>query len=81
MPRFNPSEFFGPSRCLIPTPGLRTKYPICAVCVCVFVCTRIHPHTIPPALKIEKKRKTQRTPLSFFLSKITPHAAKQLVLS
>jgi len=49
--RFSPSGFFGPSRCLIPTPGLTTEYPICAVCVCVCVNTHIHPHTLPPALK------------------------------
>jgi len=65
MPRFSPSGFFGPSRCLIPTPLLTTEYPICAVRVCMCVYTRIHPHTLPPALKIEK---TQTTPLSFLLS-------------
>jgi len=32
MPRFSPSGFFGPSRCLIPTPGLTSEYPICVVC-------------------------------------------------
>ena len=52
MPRFSPSRFFGPSRCLIPTPGLTSEYPIYTVCVCVCVYTRIHPHTLPPALKI-----------------------------
>ena len=35
MPRCSPSGFFGPSSCLVPTPGLTTKYPMCAVCVCV----------------------------------------------
>jgi len=69
MPRFSPSGFFGPSRCLIPTPGLTTEYPICAVCVCVCVYTHIHLHTLPPALEIEK---TQTTPLSFLLSKSSP---------
>ena len=53
MPIFIPSGFFGPSRCLIPTPGLTSEYPICAVCVCVCVYTHLHPHTLPPALKIE----------------------------
>jgi len=33
IPRFSPSGFFGPSRCLIPTPGLTSEHPICAVCV------------------------------------------------
>jgi len=75
MPRFGPSEFFGPSRCLIPTPGLTSEYPICAVCMCVCVYTHIHPHTLPPALKIEK---TQTTPLSLLLSKITSHAKQQV---
>ena len=75
MPRFSPSGFFGPSRCLIKTPGLTSKYPICAVCACVCVYTHTHPHTLPPALKIEK---TQTTPLSLLLSKITLHAKQQV---
>jgi len=69
MPKFSPSGFIGPSRRLIPTPGLTSKYPICAACVCVCVYTHTHPHTLPPALKIEK---TQTTPLSFLPSNITP---------
>ena len=76
MPRFSPSGFFGPSRCLIPTPGLTSKYPVCAVCVCV--CVRIYTHTptyTPTHVKIEK---TQTTPLSPLLSKITPHAKQQV---
>ena len=77
MPKFSPFGFCGPSRCLVPTPRLTSKYPICAVCVCVCVYTHTHPHTLPPALKIEK---TQTTPLSFLLSKITSHA-KQHVLA
>ena len=65
MPRFSPyGSFFGLSRCLIPTPGLTNEYPICAVCVCAREYTNIHPHTLPPALKIEK---TQTTPLSLLL--------------
>jgi len=76
MPRFSPSGFFGPFRCLIPTHGLTSKYPICSVCLCVCVYTHIHPHTLPPALKIEK---TQTTPLSFLLSKMTPHAKQQVL--
>ena len=69
MPKFSPFGFFGPSRCLIPTPGLTTEYPIFAVCVCVCVYTHVHPHTLPPVLRIEK---TQTTPLSFLLSKNNP---------
>ena len=51
MSRFSPSGFFGPSRCLIPTPGLTSEHLICAVCVCVCVYTHSHTHTLPPALK------------------------------
>jgi len=69
MPRFSRSGFFGPSRCLIPTPGLTYEYPICAVRVCACVYTHIHPHTLPPVSKIEK---AQTTPLSFLLSKSPP---------
>ena len=45
------------------------------LCVCVYVYTHTHQHTLPPALK---KEKTQTTPLSFLLSKITPHAKQQV---
>jgi len=87
MPRFSPSGFFEPSRCLISTPGLTSEYTICAVCVCVCVYTHIHPHTLPPALRIEKTQtsplsfllsKIQTSPLSFLLSKITPRAKQQV---
>ena len=51
MPRFSPSGFFGPSRCLIPgpTPGLTPEYPICAVyvCVCAYIHTYTHIHSHP----------------------------------
>ena len=49
-----------------PTPGLTTKYPICAVCVCVRTYKHLHPHTFPPALKIEM---TETTPLFSFCQK------------
>jgi len=75
MLRFSPCGFFGPCRCLIPTPWLTTEFLICAACVCVCVNTHTHPRTLPPALKREK---TQTTPLSLLLSKVTPHA-KQLL--
>ena len=75
MPRCSPSGFFRPSRCLVPTPELTTKYPICAACVCVCIYTHIHPHTLPPTSKIEK---TQTTPLSLLLSKMSPYAKQQV---
>jgi len=49
--KFSPSGFFRPSGCLIPTPGLATEHPICAVCVCVCIYMHIHPHTLRPASK------------------------------
>jgi len=75
MLRFCPSGFLRPSRCLFPIPGLTSEYRICAVCVYVCVYTHLHPHTLPPALKIEK---TQTTPLSLLQSKITSHAKQQV---
>jgi len=39
------------------------------VCVCAYTVTHIHPHILPPALKIEE---TQTTTLSFLLSKNNP---------
>jgi len=80
MPRFSPSGFFGPSR-VSPDPWAQAHIWIphmCSVCVCVcvrIVYTHLHPHTLPPALEIEK---TQTTPLSLLLSKITPHAKQQV---
>jgi len=65
MSRFSPSGFFGPSRCLIPTPGLTSQYPICAECLCVCVYTPTQIRTLPPALKTEM---TQTTPLSLLAS-------------
>jgi len=44
MSRFSLSGFFRPSRCLIPTPGLTSEYPICAVCVCVCAYTHTYTH-------------------------------------
>jgi len=44
-------------------------------CLCVFVYKHINPHTLPPAIRIEK---TKTIPLSPLLSKITPHAKQQV---
>jgi len=44
MSRFSPSRFFGPSRCLVPTPGLTSKH-LCSVCVCVRIHTLTHTYT------------------------------------
>jgi len=53
MPRHSPTGFFGPSRCVVPTPGLTSEYSTCSVCVCVCVCihTHIHPRTLPSPSK------------------------------
>jgi len=58
MPRFSPSEFFGPPG--VATPGLTSNTP-CAVCVCVCIYTQIHPHTLPPASDNEED--TDNTPI------------------
>ena len=60
MPRFSPSGFFGPSRCLIPTPGLTSKYPICVVCVCVRAYT--HTPTYTPT-RFKNREDTDNTPI------------------
>jgi len=87
MPGFSSSGFFGPSRCLIPTPGLTPSNPsVHCVCVrahthCVYVCIRAcgtHTPTYTPTRV--KNRETQTTPLFFLLSKITPHAKQQVLL-
>jgi len=79
MLRFSPSGFFGPSRCprLFSTPGF-TSSTSCAVCVCVCVYTHIYTHTVPGHLR-QKNEKTQTTPLSLLLSKLTPHAKRQVL--
>ena len=62
MPRFSPSGFFGPSRCLIPTPVLTSEYPhLCSVCVCV----RIHTHTPTyTPTRVNNGEDTDNTPIS-----------------
>jgi len=50
---------------------------LCSVCVCVRLHTHTHSHTLPPALNTEN---TQTNPISFLLSKITPHAKQQALL-
>jgi len=62
MPRFSPSGFFGPSRCLVQNFGLTTSSTLCAVGVCVCVYTYIHAHTLPPASK--DREDTDNTPIS-----------------
>jgi len=61
MPRFSSSRFrvFGPSKCLVPTPGL-TSSTLRAVCVCVCVYKHTHTHTLPPAPK--NREDTYNTP-------------------
>jgi len=54
-PRFSPPEFFRPSKCLVPTPGLTSWYPTCSVCVCVCVYKHIHPNTLSPPSKTCRK--------------------------
>jgi len=57
MSRFSPFGFFGPSRCLIPTPGLKSEH-LCSVCVCV----RIHTltHTYAPT-RVKNREDTDNT--------------------
>ena len=61
MPRFSPSGFFRPSRCLIPTPVLTSEYPhLCSVCVCV----RIHTHTPTyTPTRVKNREDTENTPI------------------
>jgi len=59
MPRFCPSELFGPSRSLIPTPWLTSEYP--AVCVCMHIHT--HTHTYTPTCNKNRKH-IDNTPTS-----------------
>jgi len=66
--RFCPSGFFGPWRCLIPTPGLTSKYPICAVCVCM--CVYTHQPAYTPT-RVKNRQNTDSTPI-FPSVKITP---------
>ena len=60
MPRFSPSGFFGPSRCLILTPGLNSNYPICAVCVSA--CVYTHTHTYTPT-RVKTREDTDNNPI------------------
>jgi len=68
-PRFRSFGFFGPSRCLVPTPGLTSSTP-CAVCVCVCVYTHIRPRILPPASK--NRKDTDNTRISPCIKKNKP---------
>ena len=46
---------------------------LCSHLSSVWVCERIHPHTLQPAFTIDK---TKTTPIFFLLSKISSHAKK-----
>jgi hypothetical protein len=59
----------GLSRCLVPTPGLTSEYPICRVCVCVN--THTHHIHINPLLKMG--RHFPRTSESLTLETSTNH--------
>ena len=61
VPRFSPSGFFGPSKCLVPTPGLSFKYPTCSVYACVrnhtYTPTYTHRMLLPPSKNRENTNK------------------------
>jgi hypothetical protein len=63
MPRFSPSGFFGPSRCLVPTPGLTPSTPsVQCVCVCAYTHTYTHIHSYQ---RYKQRRHRQHPYLSF----------------
>ena len=77
MPSFSPSGFFGPSRCLIPTPGLTYEYPIFAVCVCV------HIHTPTPTntpTRVKNREDTDNTPIFFSVKNNPPRQATSALI-
>jgi len=69
MPKFSPSGFFGPSRCLVPTPGLTSKYPMCSACVCVCIHTYTPTYT---ATRVKKYRTHRQNPYPSFCQKQSP---------
>ena len=76
MSRFSPSGFFGPSRCLIPTPGLTSEH-LCSVCVFVRIHTLTHTYT---PTRVKNRKGTDNTtifPSVEKMSKIAPHAKQQ----
>jgi len=60
----------GPSRCLIPTPGLTSEYPICAVCICVCVYTTPIPTYTPT--HVNNRADTEITPIFPSVKNNTP---------
>jgi len=60
VPIFGASGLFGPSRFLIPTPGLTSEYPMQCVCVCVRIHTLTHTYT--PTL-VKNREDTDNTPI------------------
>jgi len=73
LPGFSPSAFFGPSRCLIPTPGLTSEYPICTACVCVCV------YTLTPTC-VKNRDDTDNTPISPFVKNSPPSQATSALI-
>jgi len=76
MPRFGLSGFPGPSRCLIPTPGLTSEYSICAVCVCVCVCIHTRTPTYTPT-RVKNREDTVNTPIPPSVINNPPRQAKK----
>ena len=84
MPRFSPSGFSGPFRCLIPTPGLTPEYFAVCVCVCAYTHTYTHNHEhthtythIRSHLRLKYLRHRQHSYLSC-CQKILPRAMQQV---
>ena len=76
MPRFIPSGFVGFPRCLVPTPGLTSEYPMYTACACV----RIHTHTLhvfPPSTKFRED--IENTSMSLSVEKGQGPLSKQQV--
>ena len=72
MLRFSPSVsgFFGPSRCLVPTPGLTSHSP-CMVCVCVCIYTHTHTAAYIP-IRVSCREDTIQHPHLFFYQQQPP---------
>ena len=71
MSRFSSSGFFGPSRCLIPTPGLTSEH-LCSLCVCVRIHTLTHTYT---PTRVKNREDTDNTTIFPSVKNSPPHQA------
>ena len=80
MPRFGPSGFLGPSRCLIPPPGrFLGSQPSTPYVQCVCVCIHTHTPTYTPT-RVKNRNDADNTPFSALVKNNPPRQATSALI-